>query len=54
MCIVYSVQKYIECIAECAELSMGNAVETVKALPHYEQEGEVSPVHTEEENFLSL
>ena len=32
---------YIKCVAECAEVSMVNAVESVKVLPHYEQEGEV-------------
>ena len=42
--VVYSAKKYIECVAECAELSMGNAVESVKQLPHYEQEGEVCNV----------
>ena len=39
--IVYSTLKYIHVVNGITEASMQDAIERVKALPHYETKGEV-------------
>ena len=41
-CLVYTQSRnYIGCVDVCAEISMSDAIEAVKALPDYNQTGEV-------------
>ena len=46
LCIVYYKQGYMDIVSDAAEESMRSAIEEVKSLPHYSENGEVMKLYS--------